>query len=141
MMSSRGPWTGPVASLAVLLCPHLCVGDVVCSRRLLEGDDLGLGSASLVSFPASSLFPHPPSLEMGETDRSSLAITQPSPRFAAVLMPARGSGRRLGSPVPACGSRSLSRSGWRAPAPPGAPEPRCPGFLKLSVWVCRAGLP
>lgn len=97
MVSSWGPWTGPVASLAVLLCPHLCVGDVVCSRRLLEGDGLGLGSASLVSFPASSLFPHPPSLEMGETDRSSLAITQPSPGFAAVLMPARGSGRRLGA--------------------------------------------
>lgn len=52
-----GPWTGPVASLAVLLCPHLCVGDFVCSRRLLEGDGLGLGSASWFPSPPSSLFP------------------------------------------------------------------------------------
>ena len=37
------------------------------------------------------------------------------PRFAAVLIPARRSGRRLGSPAPTCGSRSPSRSGWRPP--------------------------
>lgn len=145
MVGSRGPWIGPEASLAVPLCPHLCVGDAVCNKRRLEGDGLGLRSASLVSSlpPSSLLLSLPPPHHLWKWEKQTdCRWPSHSPRQVCscpdtstqVWEEARQPGACLWQqkPVPE----------WvAAPAPPGAPEPHCPGFSRLSVRVCRAGLP
>lgn len=90
---------------------------------------------SLPSLPPSPPPPPLSSLEMGKTDRLSLAITQPSPRFAAVLIPARA-WAETSQPRACLWQQRPVPGGWQAPAPPGAPEPHCPGYS----GVVRPGL-
>lgn len=79
--------------------------------------DCGQHPWSPPCLPRPSSPPSPRPVIFGNGKNRQIVVghhTAPA-RFAAVLIPARRSGRRLGSLAPACGTRSPSRSGWRSP--------------------------